>query len=54
MIPQPPHHKIPSAVVDRILAFLRGMRTGQIALNIHDGRIMNIEVKERIHQIEPE
>lgn len=39
---------IPSGILQRLLEFLRAGRTGQFALNIYEGEIKNVEVKERI------
>lgn len=39
---------IPPSILERLLTFLRAGRTGQFALNINQGKILNAEITERI------
>lgn len=39
---------IPSAVCDRIVAALTGIRFGAVEIIIHDGKVVQIERKERV------
>jgi hypothetical protein len=43
-----PHPPIPPALWDRIKAFLAERRTGQISLNISQGSVRNLEIRERV------
>ena len=38
---------IPSNIWDRLLEFLRDKRTGRVALNISQGRVLNAEFSEQ-------
>ena len=39
---------IPTAVGDRILEALRGIRFGAVEIIIHEGKVVQIERKERV------
>jgi hypothetical protein len=39
---------IPVPIARRLVAFLAAGRTGQVALNIHQGLVVHAEFKERI------
>lgn len=39
---------IPPSILQRLLEFLRSGRTGQVTLNISQGKIANAEITERV------
>jgi hypothetical protein len=45
---------IPAEFWSRIVDFLKAKRTGQISLNINQGSVCNIEIRERFRARGPE
>lgn len=40
--------QIPPAILDRLLAFLREKRTGEVTLNVHQGAVQDATFRERV------
>ncbi len=43
-----PNAAVPQNILLRIVAWMQERKTGQISLNMHDGRIVNAELKEKV------
>ncbi len=41
-------NEIPNSILTRLLDFLRRKLSGQVTLNVHDGKILNAEFRERV------
>lgn len=50
MTDKPP---VPAAIWQRIIAFIREGRTGEVVLNVHSGTVQDATIKERIKDDRP-
>ncbi|CAL1241781.1 YezD family protein [Candidatus Methylocalor cossyra] len=44
----PPRNPEPTAIAAKVLAALRGLRFGSVEITVHEGRVVQIERKEKL------